>query len=117
MKRKISIITLLVSCLTICLAASADLNGKWKGILKFGDMELPLTYTFQVDGESLTGVVTSEQGDLPISDGKIKGSDFTFSLDIGGNVMPQTGKFYGDSTIITSEFNGQKTHLKLTRAQ
>jgi len=117
MKRKISMFALLVCCFAICLAASADLNGKWKGILKFGDMELPLTYTFQVDGENLTGVVTSDRGDLPISDGKIKGGDFTFSLDIGGNVMPQTGKFYGDSTVITSEFNGQKTHLRLTRAQ
>jgi len=117
MKRKISMITLLVCSLAICMAAATDLNGKWKGILKFGDMELPLTYTFQVEGENLTGVVTSDQGDLPLSEGKIKGSDFSFSLDIGGNVMPHTGKFYGDSTIISSEFNGQKTHLKLTRAQ
>ncbi|PRY52787.1 hypothetical protein B0I27_105256 [Arcticibacter pallidicorallinus] len=117
MKKRVSIIALFVSCFAICLAASTDLNGKWKGILKFGDMELPLTYTFQVEGESLSGVVTSDQGDLPIADGKIKGSDFTFSLDIGGNVMPHAGKFYGDSTIITSEFNGMKTHLKLTRAQ
>lgn len=117
MKRKILMIALLACSFAVCLAAVADLNGKWKGVLKFGDMELPLTYTFQVDGENLTGVVSSERGDLPISEGKITGSDFTFSLDIGGNLMPQTGKFYGDSTVITSEFNGQKTHLKLTRAE
>ncbi|MGV3704707.1 MAG: hypothetical protein ACO1NU_04950 [Arcticibacter sp.] len=117
MKRKISMIALLICSFAICLAAAADLTGKWQGVLNFGDMDLPLTYTFKVDGENLTGTVTSPQGDLPISDGKIKGADFTFSLDIGGNVMPQTGKFYGDSTVITSEFNGMKTHLKLTRAQ
>lgn len=117
MRKRILTIAFIVSSFAICLAVSSDLNGKWKGVLKFGDMELPVTYTFQVDGESLTGVVTSDRGDLPISEGKLKGSDFTFSLDIGGNVMPQTGKFYGDSTIITSEFNGYKTYLKLTRAQ
>ena len=117
MKKKLSIITLLVCSFVVCLAAFADLNGKWQGVLKFGDMEIPLTYTFKVDGETLTGAVTTDQGDLPISNGKIKGSDFTFSLDIGGTPMPQAGKFYGDSTVITSEFQGQKTHLKLTRAQ
>jgi hypothetical protein len=117
MKKKFSIIALLVCSFVVCLAAFADLNGKWKGVLKFGDFELPLTYTFKVDGETLTGAVTTDQGDLPISNGKIKGSDFTFSLDVNGTAMAQVGKFYGDSTVITSEFQGQKTHLKLTRAQ
>ena len=117
MKKRLSIIALLVCSFVVCFAAFADLTGKWKGTLKFGDFEMPLTYTFKVDGENLTGAVTTDQGDLPISNGKIKGSDFTFTLDIQGNAMPQTGKFYGDSTVITSEFQGQKTHLKLTRAQ
>jgi hypothetical protein len=117
MKKKMSIITLLVCSFVVCLAAFADLNGKWTGTLKFGEMELPLTYTFKVEGETLTGAVTTGQGDLPISNGKIKGNDFTFSLDVNGQVMPQVGKFYGDSTVITSEFQGQKTHLKLTRAK
>jgi hypothetical protein len=117
MKKKISIIALLVCSFVAAFAAFADLNGKWKGTLKFGDFEMPLTYTFKVDGETLTGAVTTDQGDLPISNGKVKGNDFTFTLDIQGTAMPQTGKYYGDSTVITSEFQGQKTHLKLTRAQ
>lgn len=117
MKKRLSIIALLVCSFAICLAAVADLNGKWQGVLKFGDFELPLTYTFKVDGETLTGACTTDQGDLPISNGKIKGNDFTFSLDIQGTQIPQIGKFYGDSTVINSEFQGQKTHLKLTRAQ
>ena len=117
MKKKISIITLLVCSFVVCLAAFADLNGKWKGVLKLDAFELPLTYTFKVDGETLTGACTTEQGDLPISNGKIKGSDFTFSLDVNGTAMAQVGKFYGDSTVITSEFNGMKTRVKLTRAQ
>lgn len=117
MKKRVSIIALLVCSFAVAFAAFADLNGKWKGTLKFGDFEMPLTYTFKVDGEKLTGAVSTDQGDLQISDGKIKGNDFTFSLDVQGNLMPQVGKFYGDSTVITSEFQGQKTHVKLTRAQ
>lgn len=117
MKKKITSIALLVCSVAICMAAVADLSGKWAGVLKFGDNELPLTYTFKVDGENLTGSVSTGQGDLPLSNGKIKGNDFTFSLDVNGTAMAQVGKFYGDSTTIDSEFNGMKTHLKLTRAK
>ncbi len=117
MKKRLSIAALLVCCFAAAFAAFADLNGKWTGTLKMADFELPLTYTFKVDGETLTGACSTDQGDLPILNGKIKGSDFTFALDIQGQQMPQTGKFYGDSTVITSEFQGQKTHVKLLRAQ
>jgi len=117
MKKRFSMMALLVCSVAVAFAAFADLNGKWTGTLKMADFELPLTYTFKVDGENLTGSITTPQGELPLSNGKIKGNDFTFSLDIGGNPMPQTGKYYGDSTVITSEFQGQKTHIKLTRAQ
>ena len=75
MKKKFSILALLVCSFVVCLAAFADLNGKWKGVLKFGDFELPLTYTFKVDGETVTGACNTEQGDFPISNGKIKGID------------------------------------------
>ena len=50
MKKKFSILALLVCSFVVCLAAFADLNGKWKGVLKLADFELPLTYTFKVDG-------------------------------------------------------------------
>ena len=117
MKKKLSIAALLICCVTVAFAAFADLSGKWKGTLKFGDMEIPLNYTFKVDGEKLTGSIGSEQGENPISDGKIKGTDFSFNLDFNGEKIPHTGKYYGDSTIVISEFQGQKNRVKLTRAQ
>ena len=117
MKKKFSIAALLVCCVVVEFAAFADLTGKWKGVLKFGDNEIALTYTFKVDGEKLSGTIGSDQGDFPIADGKIKGNDFTFTLDFNGEKLPHTGKYYGDSTIIDSEFGGNKTHIKLTRAQ
>ena len=117
MKKKLSIAALLVCSFVAAFAAFADLNGKWKGVLKFGDMEIPLNYTFKVDGEKLTGSIGSEQGENPISDGKIQGNDFSFTLHFNGEKIPHTGKYYGDSTIVFSEFQGQKNRVKLTRAQ
>jgi hypothetical protein len=116
MKRKLLTTTLLLSCVLVCFAAIAELNGKWKGVLKMSDgNELPLTYVFKVDGEKLTGSIISERGELPMTEGKIKGNDFTFNITINDNVMPNTGKYYGDSTVIISDFNGHKNHIKLTR--
>lgn len=117
MKKTFTIATLLVCSFAAAFAAFADLSGKWKGMMKFNDMEFPLNYTFKVDGEKLTGAIGSDQGDFPISDGKIKGSDFTFTLDFNGEKIPNVGKYYGDSTVITSEFQGMKNKVKLTRAQ
>ena len=117
MNKRLSIVALLVCSFVAAFPAFADLNGKWKGVLKFGDMEIPLNYTFKVDGEKLTGSIGSDQGENPISDGKIKGTDFSFSLDFNGEKIPHTGKYYGDSTIVFSEFQGQKNKVKLTRAQ
>jgi hypothetical protein len=118
MKRNFVTTALLICSAIVCFAAiAADLSGKWKGSLVMGDgNELPLTYVFKVDGEKLSGNVTSAQGDLPIYDGKISGADFTFKLDVNGTTITNAGKYYGDSTVINSDFNGQKLHLKLLRA-
>jgi len=117
MKRKITIAALLVCCAVVAFAAFADLTGKWKGTLKFGDNQIDLNYTFKVEGENLTGAIVTPQGELPIADGKIKGNDFSFSLDFNGTKIANTGKYYGDSTIITQDFGGNKTNIKLTRVQ
>src|ERR1700759_4298452 len=76
MKRKFLTTAVLLCSFIVCLAAIADLNGKWTGILKIGDgNEIPLTYNFKIDGANLTGSVTSTQGEIPIYEGKINGAD------------------------------------------
>lgn len=117
MKRRTTITALLLCTVFACFAAFAELTGKWKGVLKMGDgNELPLTYVFKVDGEKLTGSVISERGELPFTEGKIKGNDFSFNIAINDNTIANTGKYYGDSTVITSDFNGRKNKIKLTRS-
>ncbi|MDB5116758.1 MAG: glycoside hydrolase [Mucilaginibacter sp.] len=117
MKRKIFTTTLLLCSFIICLAAIADLNGKWKGVIKMSDgNDLPLTYVFKVDGEKLNGSVISDQGELPMYEGKISGANFTFKIDVNGAPITNIGKYYGDSTIVDADLNGHKLHAKLTRA-
>jgi hypothetical protein len=117
MKKKLfSITTLFVCSALVCLAVFADLTGKWTGSLKTPDgNEFPITYVFKADGNALTGALQGQQGEIPITEGKINGNDFSFKLDFNGTPIVNTGKYYVDSIGIDSEVNGGKFHVKLKR--
>ncbi|HEY9533585.1 MAG TPA: hypothetical protein VIQ77_03585 [Mucilaginibacter sp.] len=117
MKRKILTAALLFSTVLACFAAITDLTGKWKGSIITNDgNEVPLTYTFKVDGDKLTGLVQTPQDDLKIYDGKITNdNDFTFKVDVNGEAVQSTGKYYGDSVIVIANLSGDKLRSKLTR--
>ena len=117
MNRKLFITTAFVCCFMVCLAVIADLNGKWTGTLKTPDgTEIPLTYTFKVDGDKLTGTAESPQGVVTVDDGKVSGNDFTFKVTVDGNEYPHAGKLYADSCALDVTFSGQKLHTTLKRS-
>ncbi len=107
MKKVLLSATLLFTCLFV-FAAVADLTGTWKGNVDFNGSALELTYKLKAEGEKLTGSITSSYGELPISDGKISGSDFSYKIDIGSGPMESKGKYFGDSIVITSNFGGME---------
>lgn len=118
MKRKIFTTTMLVGCFMVCLAAIADLSGKWSGKLLMGDgTEYPLLYNFKIDGDKLTGTALTPEGDVQIANGKTDGTTFSFSVTTSGMDIPHTGKFCGDSTTIDLEINGSKIHSVLKRPE
>ncbi len=98
-----------------CLAIVADLSGKWKGSLQTPNGDFPLGYTFKVDGDKLTGTADNDQGSIPITDGKISGNNFTFSLDYNGTPLKNVGKYYGDSITVDVDFQGTNLHGMLKR--
>lgn len=53
-----------------------------------GDDPVPLTFVFKQDGEKLTGTVTSPQGPLPLSDGKVTGDKLSFFVLADMNGTP-----------------------------
>jgi hypothetical protein len=119
MKRKIFTTALLSCCFIICLAAVfADLNGKWTGNLSMSDgNSFPVTYDFKVDGEKLTGTAQSPQGDVPLENGKIKGDDFTFSVNVNGMDVPHSGKVYADSVAMNLTVSDENLHFTLKRVK
>lgn len=66
--------------------------------MQAGDTAVPLTFAFKVDGEKLTGTVTSSQTpELPLNDGKIVGDKISFNIqtDLNGNPT----KFIGEGVV------------------
>ena len=118
MKIKILTTIALVFSVMICIAAIADLSGKWTGAFKTQDgSDFTLNYLFKIDGDKLTGSVSSPQGEVPITDGKVSGSDFSFTVPVNGTDIKNTGKYYAaaDSAGLDVDFNGMKSHIQLKR--
>ncbi|MCR8561780.1 hypothetical protein KXD93_29255 [Mucilaginibacter sp. BJC16-A38] len=119
MKKKIFTSTALLCCFMVCFALVADLNGKWTGTLHAPDgNDYPLNYTFKVDGDKLTGTGESPQGSTPITDGKVSGTDYSFTIDVGGVAVKNSGKLYpeADSLGMDIDYNGYKMHATLKRS-
>jgi hypothetical protein len=74
-----------------------DVNGRWEmSVRKRSGETQTWTLTLEQDGEALTGVITSEGGDLPVS-GNIRGQAFTLSAKRYGVTVEFPGVVEGDT--------------------
>jgi hypothetical protein len=118
MYKKLLTTSLLVCAIVVAaFAVAADLNGKWVGRVSMQGNDIPLTYTFKVDGDKLTGVAESSYGPSAIENGKVKGDSISFTTNVSGYEIPQHGKFYQDSVSLNIEVQGSNLHTVLTRAK
>lgn len=118
MKKMFSLSLMLLGCIFVCFAATANLNGQWYGTLKTDDgIDYPLTYNFKIDGDKLTGTAKGPNGDLLIRDGELHGSTFSFSVTLNKMQILHTGKFYADSVSLDLECQDKEAHTVLKRAK
>ncbi len=68
------------------------------------------TFNLKADGDKLTGSVTTQMGENPITDGKVSGEEISFKqkMSMNGNdmVMLYTGKVDGDKINFTRQREG-----------
>ena len=79
--------------------ASSKINGSWKGTVSSPNGDMELLFTFKVDGDSLSGTDESAMGVLPLLNGKVNGNEFSYDVDLGGNIISHNCKFIDDNTI------------------
>jgi hypothetical protein len=108
--RTFSLTSVLVLAGTLALQA-ADITGKWTAQVPGRDGQTrEATFDFKVDGEKLTGTTSTPGGDLPLSDGTVKGDDVAFTVvaNFGGNEVKllYKGKIAGDEIKFTRQREG-----------
>ncbi|MBN2425088.1 MAG: hypothetical protein JXR46_03550 [Calditrichaceae bacterium] len=112
---------ILTFCVVIVLVLSVScahqtIAGKWKGQMEnpMGTMEL--TYIFNVEGDSLSGTVTSQMGELPLLNGKTSGKEFSFDISFNQMNITNQGVLQGDSiSLKVPGPGGESMKLILTR--
>jgi hypothetical protein len=94
--------------------AQSSIDGNWKGSRETPNGTMELTNTFKVQGETLTGTIKSQFGEVPLENGKVDGKKFSYSISFNGNSIDFTGELVSDDQIITKNQRGE---TKLTRVK
>jgi hypothetical protein len=92
-------------------AWAADVTGKWVAEVPGREGQtMQMIFNFKVEGDKLTGTISTPRGESPISDGKIQGDEISFVqvIEFGGNQMKfiYKGKVSGDEIRFTREREG-----------
>jgi len=103
------------------LALAADVDGKWTGTIATPNGDFPQAFTFKADGASLSGAMTGPDGkDIPIKEGKLDGSNisFTVTIDFGGMaiVLSYKGVVAKEEIKFTGEAMGMPFDLTVKKS-
>jgi len=107
--------------LWLAVAWAADVSGKWKAEFQTPDGQTRTNiFTFQVDGEKLTGAVSGPRGETPISEGKVSGDQISFAVvrkfEDREFKMNYKGQVAGDELklTVTANFGGEERTFEMT---
>jgi hypothetical protein len=122
MKLRISVLmAVLAAALVSSLPAQAAdaAAGKWTAQVPGRDGQTrDVTFNFKTAGDKLTGTMSGRQGDVEITDGKVKGDELSFdvTMSMQGNAMKMTykGKVAGDEIKFTRHREGSDRTSEFT---
>jgi alpha-galactosidase len=97
---------LLLALCCLAWAAAVNLTGTWVASMTLPNGEKrDTTFAFLVEGNKLSGYLSTPQGDVPIVDGQVHGDDFTFAIvreqGIEERKIPYQGHVTGAGIVVT----------------
>ncbi len=114
MSRLLSICVL--ALLAVTISHAQGINGKWKGEMQSPNGPFELTFSFKVAGDTLTGAVLGQMGEMPISNGKVNGKEFSFDVSMGEMTISHQCTFMSDSISMKVQgFQGEPMEIILKR--
>jgi hypothetical protein len=95
----------------------SGINGIWIGLVNGPQGETELTFTYKVNGDTLTGTDSSSLGVIDLTNGIVNGNNFSFDVDLNGMKISHECRYLGKDTIdVVADVMDQKINMKLTRA-
>lgn len=88
---------LMLFCSTFLFASGIE--GKWSASIETDNGDFSFTITYNVDGENLSGIISSDMGDVTFKDGKIEGDTFKYEFYLDSYTISHEGKVLNDKEI------------------
>jgi hypothetical protein len=108
--------TAVIVCALALVAAAADVSGKWRAEFTTPDgTQRVNTFTFKVDGDTVTGTVAGSQDETPIKDGKVSGDTISFTADRPFGTFTYKGTVSGDEIKFAVQFNDNNFEITAKR--
>ncbi len=108
----------LLTLTAAALSFAADIDGKWVGEINTNNGAMQLTMQLKADGETLTGTVGTQMGEMPIKEGKIKGDELSWytTFEREGNSMKilNKAKVTGSEMKVTVTVEGRDVSMEFT---
>ena len=106
--------TLLFLAGSLTIFSQTNIDGTWKGTRETPNGTIEITYTFKVEGTTLTGSLKSSFGEAKLENGKIDGNKISYSISFNGNTINSTGEILNENEILVKNERGE---MKLTRVK
>ena len=115
MKNRTWLPLLILGC-ALALVAAADVSGKWRAEFTTPDGTARVnTFTFKVEGDTVTGTVAGAQDVTPIKDGKLAGDTISFTADRPFGRFTYKGKISGDEIKFAVQFDDNNFEITAKR--
>lgn len=88
---------LMLLCSTLLFASKID--GTWSATIETDNGPFSFTITYKVDGEKLSGVLSSDMGEVTFDDGKITGETFKYKFYIDSYTLYHEGTVINEKEI------------------
>jgi hypothetical protein len=135
--KKIMLTTMLFVCISMVFATNtmnelpiyganevvepSAFEGDWDGSIETLSGAFVFTMTYNVVGNTISGVMSSDYGDFEISKGTVTGNTFAYTLDFGdgATIIRHEGKLVSKDEILinSTDSAGTQSELTLTRSK
>jgi hypothetical protein len=115
MKKLLAAATTLMLFCTVLFAS--EVEGKWTTTIETENGPFTFFAEFKVNGNQLTGILSSDMGSVEISEGKITGNEFEYTFEIDYYKMKHEGKLVDGKLKIKSSGEYGESEIEMTRVK